>query len=85
MAFIHQDLALVPSMTMLENLRIARFSTGAGRRILWQQEREHVRSDLAKVGVSASPDTLVGDLSVTERALVAIARGLADTRPAPRR
>ena len=78
MAFIHQDLALIPSMTILENLRIGRFATGAGRRILWQQEREHVRADLAKVGVSASPDTLVGDLSVTERALVAIARGLAD-------
>jgi len=78
MAFIHQDLALVPSMTILENLRIGRFTTGAGRRILWRQEREHVRAALDQVGVTASPDTRVGDLSVTERALVAIARGLSD-------
>jgi ribose transport system ATP-binding protein len=82
MAFIHQDLALVPAMTILENLRIARFSTGAGRRIRWRQERELVRSALAQVGVHASPDLRVGDLSVTERALVAIARGLGDTASA---
>ena len=81
MAFIHQDLALVPAMTILENLRIARFSTGRGRRIRWPQEREVVRAALAQVGVHASPDARVGDLSVTERALVAIARGLGDTAP----
>lgn len=78
MAFIHQDLALVPSMTILENLRIGRFTTGAGRRIRWRHERGVVRAALAQVGMTASPDLRVGDLPVTERALVAIARGLED-------
>ena len=78
MAFIHQDLALVPSMTILENLRIARFATGLGRRIRWRQERELVRGVLGQVGLTAAPDARVGDLTVTERALVAIARGLGD-------
>jgi ribose transport system ATP-binding protein len=78
MAFIHQDLALVPSMTVLENLRIARFSTGLGWRIRWARERRLVQAYLHQVGLDVHPDTPVADLSVTEHALVAIARGLAD-------
>jgi ribose transport system ATP-binding protein len=76
MAFIHQDLALVPSMTILENLRIARFSTGVGGRIRWRQERAAVREALAVVGLDVSPDLPISRLPLTERALVAIARGL---------
>jgi len=78
LAFIHQDLALVPSMTILENLRINRFTTGPGWRIRWQYERDTVSSTLARVGLRVDPDTPVGELSVTEKALVAIARGLAE-------
>ena len=78
MAFIHQDLALVPSMTVLENLRIARFTTGLGWRIRWSRERAGVRRYLKQVGLDVHPDTRVGDLTVTEQALVAVARGLAD-------
>jgi ribose transport system ATP-binding protein len=78
MAFIHQDLALVPSMTVLENLRIARFDTGFGWRIRWSRERAGVRRFLAQVGLDVHPDTPVGELSVTEQALVAVARGLAE-------
>ncbi|MEV0715819.1 sugar ABC transporter ATP-binding protein [Asanoa sp. NPDC050611] len=78
MAFIHQDLALVPSMTVLENLRIARFRTGFGWRIRWSAERAGVKRFLDQVGLDVHPDTRVGDLSVTEQALVAVARGLAD-------
>ena len=78
LAFIHQDLALVPSMTILENLRITRFATGFARRIRWREERATVRAALERVGLGVAPDRRLGDLSVTERALVAIARGLAD-------
>jgi ribose transport system ATP-binding protein len=78
MAFIHQDLALVPSMTIVENLRITRFRTGFGGRIRWRDERAVVRAALARVGLSVSPDAKVGELAVTERALVAIARGLSE-------
>lgn len=78
MAFVHQDLALVPSMTILENLRIAQFTTGFGRRIRWRHEESEVARILARVGLTVSPHTLVARLSVTDRALVAIARGLAE-------
>jgi len=77
-AFIHQDLALIPSMTVLENLRITKFDTGFAWRIRWARERAHVRKYLNQVGLDVHPDTRVGQLSVTEQALVAVARGLAD-------
>jgi ribose transport system ATP-binding protein len=78
LAFIHQDLALVPSMTIVENLRINHFRTGFGGRIKWRQERDVVQTAMARVGLYVSPDARLGDLSVTERALVAIARGLSE-------
>jgi ribose transport system ATP-binding protein len=78
LAFIHQDLALVPSMTILENLRITRFDTGVMGHIKWRDERAAVRTALARVGLDVSPGLRLGDLSVTDRALVAIARGLTD-------
>lgn len=78
MAFIHQDLALVPSMTIVENLRINRFRTGLAGRIRWKDERATVRAALDEVDLDVSPDTRVGDLPMTERALVTIARGLSE-------
>lgn len=78
LAFVHQDLALVPSMTIVENLRINKFDTGLGGRIKWRAERETVRGMLRRVGLDVSPDRKVADLSITERALVAIARGLSE-------
>lgn len=78
LAFIHQDLALIESLTILENLRIKQFATGWSRRILWTTEEREVRRILSIVGLDVAPRTKVADLSVTERALVVIARGLAD-------
>ena len=78
MAFIHQDLPLVESMTILENLRIARFTTGFAGRIRWRSEEASVRKVLRTVGLNVSPHLPVGKLSVTEQALVAIARGLSE-------
>jgi len=78
MAFVHQDLPLVPSMTIIENLRISEFKTGFGGRILWKKESEIVAGYLARVGLDVPPQTKIDQLSVTERALVAIARSLSE-------
>lgn len=78
MAFIHQDLPLVPSMTIIENLRITKFQTGFLRRILWKKEAAEVARILETVGLDVSPFARIDQLSVTERALVAIARGLSE-------
>ena len=78
LAFIHQDLALIQSLTVLENLRIKEFATGLGHRIRWNKEEQEVRRILSSVGLNVAPRTRVADLTVTERALVVIARGVAD-------
>lgn len=78
MAFIHQDLPLIESMTILENLRVARFTTNFAHRIQWSDERATVRRILATVGLDLSPNMRISQLSVTEKALVAIARGLSE-------
>jgi ribose transport system ATP-binding protein len=76
-AFIHQDLGLVDGMTVAENVALA---TGYPRRfglIAWGAAREAARAALAEVAHEIDPETRVGDLPAAEKALVAIARGLA--------
>lgn len=78
MAFIHQDLPLIESMTILENLRVARFTTNFAHRIRWSDEKATVKRILDTVGLDLSPNMRISQLSVTEKALVAIARGLSE-------
>ena len=80
LAFVHQDLGLLPELSVMENVRIGRFSTGRGWRIKWEEERRLVADALERFGVRVSPDTLVGALREVDRALVAIVRGLVDLR-----
>lgn len=80
LAFVHQDLGLLPDLSVVENVRIGRFTTGAGWRINWKAERVLVGEALERFGVRVSPDTLVGELREVDRALVAIVRGLIDLR-----
>ncbi|MDX6238335.1 MAG: ribose transport system ATP-binding protein [Kribbellaceae bacterium] len=72
-AFVHQDLALLPSLTVLENLRIVEWS-GARGRIHWRSERERANADLAALGVDVELDAEVSSLDQGQRALVAVAR-----------
>ena len=78
LAFVHQDLGLLPEMSVLENVRIGRFATGRFGRIRWGAERRLVADALARFGVAVSPDLLVSELSGVDRALVAIVRGFLD-------
>ncbi|MCW2868699.1 sugar ABC transporter ATP-binding protein [Actinacidiphila oryziradicis] len=76
-AFVHQDLALVPSLTVFENMRILDWSARGGR-VRWKDEHDRVRADLAALGVDVDPDATVAALSQGERALVAVARAASD-------
>ena len=60
MAFVHQDLPLVPSMSIIENLRITDFETGFAGRILWKQESQVVSRYLDKVGLNVDPRSTRG-------------------------
>ena len=78
LSFVHQDLGLLPDMTVLDNIRVGRFRTGAGWRIRWGDERALVAEALERASVRVAPDKLVGELGAVDRALVAIVRGLLD-------
>jgi len=77
LSFVHQDLGLVPEMTVLENLRVGSYETGLGWRIHWRRERQRVREALGRFGLEdISPDAEIGGLRDVERAMVAIVRAL---------
>jgi ribose transport system ATP-binding protein len=78
--FVHQDLALVLQLSILDNMMLGRtYPVGLGGRIRWGTATERVAGYLRQVGVEADPRSAVGSLSLTERSAVAIARALSDT------
>ncbi len=76
-AFIHQDLGLIEWMTVSENLA---FGTGFPKKnglIDWRSTSSRAKQILELVGGGIGPSARIFSLSRTERALVAIARALA--------
>jgi ribose transport system ATP-binding protein len=82
MSFVHQDLGLVPSLSVVENLRIGELA--ASRRqlhISWGKERRRARETFERFGqVSLPPEARVADLLPVERALLAIVRAVEGIR-----
>jgi ribose transport system ATP-binding protein len=81
--FIHQDLALIPILSTIENLDLARKLGRKGLRPFHRHaERRHARERVALFGASFDVDAPVESLSPAERAIVAITRALDGwTRP----
>ncbi|MCW2833527.1 MAG: sugar transporter, ATP-binding protein component [Nocardioides sp.] len=76
-AFVHQDLGLVPTLTVAENLGLVTgFTTRAGA-IDWRAERRRATEALAELSVDCKPSQAVGELGPVEQTLVAVARALA--------
>ena len=79
MSFVHQDLALVPALTVAENVSIG--DLAAGRRgwyLSRRRERKRTERALARVGLDVDPAARLAELRPVEQALVAIARALDD-------
>ncbi|KAF0957165.1 sugar ABC transporter ATP-binding protein [Rhodococcus sp. T7] len=77
--FVHQNLGLVDSLSVGENLLIHRFASGH-RHINWGSLFAEARSALDLYGLNIDPRATVGSLTSLERAQVAIARALAPMR-----
>jgi ribose transport system ATP-binding protein len=76
-AFIHQDLALVDSMSVMENIG---HTSGFPRRfglIAWSAMRRRAEAILSTLQADINPMTLVSRLPQAEKAIVAIARAIA--------
>ncbi|TVP93763.1 MAG: sugar ABC transporter ATP-binding protein [Roseinatronobacter sp.] len=73
---IHQELALVPLLSIAENLFLGNEITRNGY-INWHETTRRTRELLAKVGLSDAPTTPVEKLGVGKQQLVEIAKALA--------
>lgn len=79
LGFVHQDLGLVSSLTVVENLRLADLARNGGRLwISWAAERRKARETFRRYGLELDPAEQVGNLRPIERALVAIIRAVED-------
>ncbi len=81
MAFVHQHLGLVSSLTVLENMRVASI-TGPGLRVDWRAERRAALATFDRFGITLDLDARTGTLSQTDQALLAIMRASEDLRSA---
>ncbi|MGY1747792.1 sugar ABC transporter ATP-binding protein [Modestobacter sp. SYSU DS0511] len=76
-AFVHQDLGLVESQTVLDNVRVGRYRRGRfSRRVRRDLEARAVTASLSRLRSDIDPHALVSTLPPADRALVAIARAL---------
>jgi putative multiple sugar transport system ATP-binding protein len=73
---IHQELALVPLLSIAENIFLGN-EPARGGVIDWALAHRKSRELLAKVGLKESPATLITDLGVGKQQLVEIAKALA--------
>ena len=76
-AFIHQDRGLAPGMTVAENIALTRgYATGRGGLVSWRRVLEQAREVLDLLELDLDPHADVAELTLAERALVAIARAM---------
>ncbi|WP_336659866.1 sugar ABC transporter ATP-binding protein [Leucobacter sp. USHLN153] len=76
-AFVHQDLGLVPGSTVLEHMALDAYGAGAAlKSVAWREERARVQELLARFEVHIDPDVMVEVLSPVQRAMVAVVRAV---------
>lgn len=73
---VHQELSLVPSLSVAENIFLGRLPTTALGRIDWRKANADARRALAELGVDIDPRREARQLEVAEQQLVEIARVL---------
>jgi putative multiple sugar transport system ATP-binding protein len=73
---IHQELALVPMLSITENMFLGNEQSAFGI-IDWNKARRRAAELLRKVGLREDPDTLVTNLGTGKQQLVEIAKALA--------
>ena len=73
---IYQELSLIPTLTVAENIFIGRAPTGLLGFVNWRRMEREARDIIARVGLKLDPRTPVSSLSVAEQQLVEIARAL---------
>ncbi len=84
LAFVHQNLGLVPALTVLENLRVGDLTRASHPFIAWGRERRAAEAIFARFELDIDPSARVADLSQIDRALLAVVRAFEELRPGGR-
>lgn len=74
-AIIYQHLNMIPDLTAAENIFVGRFPRKYGK-IDYRTLNNEAEKLLEEVGAEFSPNTIVRDLSIADRQLIAIAKAL---------
>ncbi|MBU2702227.1 ribose transport system ATP-binding protein [Sporomusaceae bacterium BoRhaA] len=72
---IHQELNLIPGLTVMENIYLGREPKKFGV-VDFDRMRQKTKQVLDELGTTMAPETLVADLSIGEQQLVEIAKAL---------
>lgn len=77
--FVHQDLGVVASLNVIDNLALTRgYRTRAFGKIDWRAEADLATQALTDIGLEIDPFAMVQSLTLAERAGLAIARAVHD-------
>lgn len=83
--FVHQDLAMVGTLSTIENLGLGRgYGSRSGRPVRWHRKRREAETAMAELGYSIDVERPVRDLTASERTAVAVARATSPHRSPPR-
>jgi ribose transport system ATP-binding protein len=80
MSFVHQDLGLVRSLSVVENLLVGELSSHLSWRLSWARARRTARETFESYGLELDPGAKVSELRPTDRALLAIVRAVEEIR-----
>jgi len=72
---IHQELALIPFLSIAENIFLGNEQSKNGV-VNWNETKRKTQELLAKVGLNESPNTLIANIGVGKQQLVEIAKAL---------
>ena len=76
MAFVHQDLGLIPQLSVLENFLISELSAKNQHWINWSHERARALAVFQKYHLHLDPSAKLSTLSLAQQAMLAIVRAL---------
>ncbi len=74
--FIHQELMLVPQLTVLENIFLGSEQATSWGKMQWQAMREKTQKIIDELELDIKPDDLIADLSIAQQQMVEIAKAI---------
>jgi ribose transport system ATP-binding protein len=82
LAFVHQNLGLIPGLSAAENLMLTDLATRPDWRLSWRRLHARAAETFARHGLALDPRAELAALSPVEQALLAIVRAVEDLRAA---